>query len=183
MENRVTEIEVFPADFARLQKLAVPLVDTPASVVSRLLDAYEKGAVREEAGAAVMVSKFENPPPQAHTKVLSGKIGIHEPEKATWDAMVSLCFRLVAKKFMDVAAAGTRIGLNTTEGKKTDEGYKYVADLNASYQGVSAQHAAKVIGSTARILGEDAYVDFIWREKEDAHAPGRIGSLSYALSS
>jgi len=34
-------IEIYEADFSRLQRLAVPLVDTPATVFARLLDFYE----------------------------------------------------------------------------------------------------------------------------------------------
>ncbi|WP_040818139.1 T4SS efffector SepA family protein [Litoreibacter arenae] len=175
-------IEISDADFLRLQAIAVPLVDTPASVVSGLLDMHESQTIGGEKPKNVQVYGFDSPPPLVHVKFISGMIGLHQPEKQNWDSMVNLSVKLTHKQEKSVERLAKILDLNITDGFKDDEGYKYLPDLKLSYQGVSAKHAAKVIGNAARFLNEDARVDFVWRQKDGAFAPGQVAALSYEIS-
>ena len=54
--------------FARLQKLAVPLVDTPADVIERLIRHYEKGrseTLKDERGSESTVGRLSSVPREA----------------------------------------------------------------------------------------------------------------------
>lgn len=180
-------IEITEPDFKRMQLLAEPLVDTPASLFTKMLDVFEKHGKNLVSSLAssnreTKVYSFDAPPPLVHVKVISGLIGTSTPRKANWDSMVALCLELVLEQNVSPERAGTLIDLNIKRGRKVDEGYKYLEDSNVSYQGVSAKHAALIIGKTARFLRSGAHVDFIWREREDAFAPGKVGALSYDLS-
>ena len=179
-------IDISEEDFKRMQRLAEPLVDTPTTLVTKLIDAFEKSREaqvnHQKSPTDVKVYSFDAPPPLVHVKFISGVIGSVAPRKASWDSMTALCLELMSDHSQDVKFIARTIDLNVVEGKKVDEGYKYLSNKNLSYQGVSAAHAAKVIGKTARHLRVGAFVDFIWREKEEAFAPGQIGALSYDLS-
>lgn len=180
-------IEISEGDFRRMQRLAEPLVDTPTTLVTKLLDVYEVSQkqsklVGNTKRESENIFSFDAPPPLVHVKFLSGVIGTHSPERATWDSMVALCLKLVRQSISDIGTLNATIDLNVVKGKKVDEGYKFLPELDLSYQGVSAQHAASVIGKTARFLREGAFVDFVWREKDGAYAPGKYGALSYDLS-
>ena len=88
-------IEIHEADFSRLQRIAVPLVDTPASVFSRLLDFYESIDKASEPVQLLPLPRSDvfgaqAIPPMVHTKLLSAKFGDIEPDKATWDSLVRL---------------------------------------------------------------------------------------------
>lgn len=180
-------IEITDRDFKRMQRLAEPLVHTPTTLVTEMLDVFEEhkknaDSHRSNSKEAIKSYSFEAPPPLAYAKFLSGMIGVRQPEKANWNSMAALCLELVLEqRNMSPEQAGKLIDLNVQKGRKVDSGYKYIEKFDISYQGVSAEHAALVIGKTARFLGEAAYVDFIWRERDDAFAPGKAAALSYDL--
>lgn len=181
-------IEISDEDFARMQRLAEPLIDTPTSFVSKMLDRFEDSESNSTSGVSktpgfLGVFPFDSAPPLVHVKLISGIIGVRSPKKASWDSMVALCLEMVTEQQVGIEQVGTLIDLNVVGGKKSNEGYKFLPKLNRSYQGVSAQHAATVIGKTARFLREGAHVDFVWRQKEGAHAPGQTAALSYDLRS
>ena len=176
-------IEISDSDFARMKRIAEPFVDTPKTIVSKLLDHFEARSTGTDVKPSkrsehVEVYPFEAPPPLVHVKFISGVIGQNSPKTQSWDAMVALCLELCLEYRDDVEWISHQIDLNIVRGKKTDEGYKYLKEKDVSYQRVSAQHAASVIGKCSKLLGEGAYVDFIWRQKEDAYAPGKIAGLS-----
>lgn len=176
------QIEISDGDFLRLQAIAVPLVDTPASVVNRLLDMHDGQTTEDKKSKNIKVYGFDAPPPLVHVKFISGIIGVHQPEKQNWDSMVNLSVKLTHKQEKSVERLAKILDLNIAKGLKDDEGYKYLPDLKLSYQGVSAKHAAKVIGNAARYLKEGAHVDFVWRQKDGAFAPGQIAALSYDIN-
>lgn len=183
-------VEMDQVIYERLQEIATPFVDTPATVIQRLLDMYDERLASDssdDAGrggsnesSAAEVYDFYGAPPLVHVKLVAGSIGGAEPSVRSWDGMVSLAFSLVQKRTKSVSKTKSILDLNAVEGCKSDDGYKFVENLNASYQGVSAQHAAKVISNAARFLQLEAVVDFHWRNKPEAYAPGKFATLRFA---
>lgn len=75
-------IEITDHDFARLQKVAVPFIDTPATVFTKVIDAFERtNAAASSAPAAPVavanlpVYHYDNLPPLIHTKLLGATFG------------------------------------------------------------------------------------------------------------
>ena len=66
------------------------------------------------------------------------------------------------------------------EGKKTDEGFRFLSDVNLSIQGQDANSAWKAACHIAQRLGCPLTATFIWRDKEGAAFPGIIGRFSIA---
>jgi len=174
----MVNIEIHVADFSRLQSLAVPLVDTTADVVTRLLDSYETIEHETQPGqlrSAPNSNSFgvQNLPPMKHAKLLSAKFGEAEPEKTTWDSLVLTALVMTLGANGESVPELRRIsGANVVTGKKISDGYKFVPTSDFSYQGVSATDAIKIIIRCAKALNKGIFLDFEWHNKEGAFKPG-----------
>ena len=194
-------VEVSDTDFKRLQNIAEPLVDTTlrtavpelraevskiaiAAAVSRVLDSYEArgGAMPAPSGSPngsrMLTYDATNIPNMRHTKLLNGRFGKENPERTTWDAMVSLALVSAHTSSGGVQNLYRIAGANVVPGKKDTEGYKHVPGQDFSYQGVSATGAVEIIRRCAKALHCGAYIEFEWRNKKDALHPGERAVLT-----
>lgn len=173
-------IEITDEDFARLQKLATPFIDTPATTLSRVLDHYEASGNPQPPKPVSRLTTYgeHNLPPLTHTSVLDASFGAQTPEKATWDALVRLALISTLRQVRSVHELRTASGANVTQGRKETDGYKFVSDHQFSYQGVSAEDAVKIITRCAKFLQTTVSVEFEWRNKEGAYRPGKRARLA-----
>lgn len=177
-------IEISDTDFLRLQKIAVPLIDTSGSVVTKLLDSYEQtngdSPSRAPVNGESSVNQFGagNIPPLAHAKLMAARFDNTVPDKITWDALVQLALTQVMERCKDIKDLRRLSGANVAGIEKHDEGYKPLPLYGFSYQGVSAQDAAKIVVRCAKALGCKASFEFEWRNKPEAHMPGERGLVS-----
>jgi hypothetical protein len=181
-------IEITDHDFARLQKVAIPFIDTPATAFTKVMDAFEGNntivgpalaLVRTE--CALPVYHHDNLPPLTHTKLLEARFGDVQPEKSSWDALVRLALVEVRKKVGTIQDLRKMAAANVVEGRKDDEGYKFLPEHGFSYQGVSAEDAVKIVFRCAKGLKVDFSAEFEWRSKEDAYRPGERARLEYRV--
>lgn len=174
-------IEVTDVDFARLQKFAVPLVDTPASAFTKVLNIAEGLQVapprKDVAPSGLTAFGPSNLPPLVHTKFLDGRFDGKSPNKASWDAMVQLALEAIYERSHDADKVRAISGANIVKGEKHDEGYKYLESMGLSYQGVSAEDAVDIIIRSARNLRVSVRIDFVWRNKDGAFKPGEPGRI------
>lgn len=182
-------IEITDYDFARLQKVAVPFIDTPATVFTKVMDAFERANTAAAAPASVPVATanlpvyhHDNLPPLTHTKLLEAAFDGKQPEKVAWDALVRLA--LIETKEQAGSIQGLRkiAAANIVEGRKDDEGYKFLPEHGFSYQGVSAEDAVKIVFRCAKGLKVNFSAEFEWRSKDDAYRPGERARLEYRAS-
>jgi len=166
-------IEVSDSDFQRLKKLAEPFVDTPGSVVARLLDHFEQAAVVEPQtkGDRLPLLAFDLPP-LTHAKLLMARFGGREPDRLTWDGLLRLAMTQTAARVSEFGELKRVLGANLVQGEKTDQGYKYLAPLRISYQGVSAEDAMRIVIRASKYLSAICEFEFEWRRKEGAFRPG-----------
>jgi hypothetical protein len=64
------------------------------------------------------------------------------------------------------------------KGRKDDEGYGYLPDIDVSVQGQDANAACRAIVVAAQGLGIGVDVGFMWRPKEGAAHPGERARLT-----
>jgi hypothetical protein len=176
-------IEISQVDFARLQALATPFVDTPASVVSRLLDSAT-GKKNPTDAASKHVTSVSNSyygkdlPPLRHTKFLRGEFDGESPRKNQWNSLVEIGLeKAFAESGGDVRKVHAWCGANIIAGRKEDEGYAYISDKGFSYQRVSAEDAGKILVRLAEFLSVDLEIIFEWRAKEGAYKPTERGRI------
>ena len=67
--------------------------------------------------------------------------------------------------------------VNLVKGKKNDEGYNHLPDINVSVQGQDANGACRGIVTAAQALGLEVNIGFMWRHKEGAPFPGERARL------
>lgn len=178
-------IELTASTFSRLQALASPLVDTPETVINRLIDAFEKKAGDDGAASGNSGDRGArafNPnasPDLTHTKILSATLNNQQLGRGqdNWNGLLNAAVRLAKAKAKSTADLKKLVTVNFVEGQKTDEGYRHFPDLGISVQGQDANGAWRAVAHIAQKIGCQLTVTFAWREKEGAAFPGVTGQF------
>lgn len=176
-------IEITDRDFARLQKLATPFVDTPATTLSRLLDHFDAKKTQPVTHKSSLPTHTENSlPPLTHTRILDARFGGLEPDDPSWNGLVRLALILTLDNVASVRALRIASGANVVQGRKEVDGYRFIPEHQFSYQGVSAEDAVKIITRCAKTLGQSVLIEVEWRNKEGAYRPGERARLELGVT-
>ena len=65
-------------------------------------------------------------------------------------------------------------------GRKEDEGYDYLSDIEISVQGQDANGACRAVVTAAQALGIALEIGFMWRHKVGAAYPGKRARIRIA---
>lgn len=187
----MAQILINDATFARLQRLAVPLVDTMDSLVEKMADAYEgksslapaNGNSKQVQGAShngVAPLEFEGatPPNLTHAKILSAKLDGKEFRNPTWNGLLSEAVALAKVRARTDEELRRLILVNFVKGRKEDEGYHFFPAIGLSVQGQDANLAWSGAHHIAKQLGVPIEAEFVWRVKDGAAFPGVTGRMS-----
>jgi hypothetical protein len=183
--------QLTPTTIERLQKHAKPFVDTVDIVVNRVLDAYERIQPAQNDDSDVItdgnIRDFSNhipTPSLTHTKVLSAEFNRTKfpSTETTWNSLLNETIRFARNATKSDDEFKRLMTVNWTKGRKEDEGYRYLSDVNLSVQGQDANAAWRGALHIAKQLGRQIEVIFAWRLKEGAAHPGVTGRLAYHRS-
>jgi len=176
-------LEIPPQLFARLQKHAIPLVDTPISVIERWADHYEAtaGSTGSKSPSSLVEAgrSFDplSPPDLLHTRV-EGRLG-HIPFRK-WNELVRLAhveaFKAAGSFEALKVASHSQIRKGNHEG---DSGFHYVPEIGISVQGVDARHAWTYALRLAQYLKKPLRVQVTWRNNPKAAYPGETATLEW----
>jgi hypothetical protein len=180
------QVALSDATFARLQRLATPLVDNIESVIARLADYYEEegaSASRPQSGPATREPAAQtfnpnSPPDLRFTKVLQIKIGGVAVRKPTWNGLLNEMVQRCRGRITGADDARRLILVNFVSGQKEDEGFRFIPEVGLSIQGQDANAAWRSASHLGRQLGIAVEVAFVWRHKEGAAYPGITGCLA-----
>ncbi len=185
-------IAISETDSERLQRIAHLLGETPPVAFKRVLDHYCKqmqeiasppvenasgSSIRPVPRDDILDIDPEGVPPMGHTKLLDGRFAGNRPEKTNWNSLVETALVAVFRSCGSVDDTRRLSGAQLAQGVKRNDGYKPVPSRDFSFQGVSAGDAVRVLIRCARALGCEARMEFEWRDKPEAHAPGRRAVL------
>jgi hypothetical protein len=175
-------IELNDETFARLQKHAIPLVDTPLTVIARALDALEAGDEDPVAAASSTGPRSFNPaaPPNlSHTTPRRAEVGGQALSKAdtNWNGIMSAVITQAAKKGTSAQDLLDLLTIPAVEGEKEGGGYRYLKDARISVQGQDANRAWKQAYRIASSIGVPVQVTFIWQDTPKAAIPNSTGSF------
>jgi hypothetical protein len=167
--------------FERLQAIATPLVDTPADVIEKLLDLYEKHQARKLVDSRAQ--RAPDPPLQIeekypdllHTKILAAEFD--GKSASNWNDLVHLAHRRALARLGSFDALRAVSRSNITSGRRKDRGFQFVADSNISIQNVDANSAWRNTKWLAEQIKAPVRVEFEWRAK-GAHA-GKRATVSW----
>jgi len=185
-------LEIPESLFKRLQRLAIPLVDTHTTVLERVLDDYESRrrnnstavptTQRPETDAGMLAFNPDAPPDLRHASVLTARFAsktasgwnrlVHEAHIEAMSQLGSLdALRRVSKSNFITGRASS---------EDTKKGYRHVPEIDISIQNVDAGHAWSNTLRLARHLRVEVKVDFEWMQKSDAAHPGKKGRLAWS---
>ncbi len=184
-------IEIPDSLFARLQKLAVPLVDTPVTVIERLLSGYESQAA--QAGASGVKpeqqegrrpqpgSEFEpgTVPGLRHTRIIAAEFAGRKADG--WNNLVHVVYIEAVRRLGSVEAvrriSTAKMMLGRASSERAKAGYGYVAEISACIQNVDAVHAWSNAFCLAKALRVPVEVEFEWLQKSEAAHPRKTARL------
>ena len=175
------EITIQEATFARLQRHARPLVDEADTVINRALDALEQNEADPAPNSSVAPERSIDPrnlPNLKHTKVLDASInGVRIP-RANWNVLLRHMIHLGMEQLDHDYLEFVKIcPVRVVKGRKEDEGFRYLSDLDVSVSGQDSNDACRAITTVAQSLKVDVQIMFMWRQKEDAAYPGERARL------
>jgi len=172
-------IQISQGTFERLQKLAIPLVDDTESVITRLLDSYVNGSVKQPPRPPSAARRFDpqRAPNLTHTTVTSAWVGGHQVAPATWNRILDVCL----ERAMGVTGAVVEIRkitfVNIVDGRKEDKGYHFLPAAGLSVQGQDANSAWRASVQLAQRLNLALNVSFYWQAKQGAEHPGEVAEM------
>lgn len=173
-------ISVTQSTFERLQKHAIPLVDSIESVINRLIDEIEqRGSVLPSPPTSRLVFGADRLPNVTHTTVVGANFGGNAVDPASWKSVLNFAIGIAAKRGIKVEELKRITGVRMTTGKKEDEGFTFLTDVNISVQGQDALAASRAIVRLAQHLKTSVEISFYWQEKEAAEHPGQQAMLKY----
>ncbi len=175
-------IEIEDDDFEYMKSLAIPLEDTPASIVSRIFTQHrELTATHNAAVRKPMVSaefRTENLPNVSFTSIKSAFISDIPCPSLYWnDILQSMLSR--SKGHFTTEELKKLLTLQLREGRHSENGYRYIESLNLSFQGVDARRACYNIQLLAKELDLPVRIVIHWNENSKAQYPGQTGTLIF----
>lgn len=176
-EGSMPEITIEQTTFERLQRYAVPFVDTPDMVIVRALDALDglsAGEAQEHRSGADAEQRIDPRalPRLTHTKVLEAAIDGEPVAKPNWNLLLDQMLRRAKARVGSFEKLRQVCPVNMVEGRKEDEGYGYLSDIGVSVQGQDANGACRATVLAAQALNIGLEIGFMWRLKEAAAFPG-----------
>lgn len=175
-------IELTDELFYRLQKHAIPLVDTPLTVISRALDALEAGDEDPVSTANPSGPRTFNPaaPPNlAHSTPRRAEVGDKQlPKTETyWNPILFNVIVAAAKTGVSADDLLDVISIPAVKGEKVDSGFRFLPEAGISVQGQDANSAWKQTHIVASCFGIRVQVVFAWQDNPKAAQPGLTGSF------
>ena len=160
----------------RMKLYAEPLVDTLDTVILKGLDAID--LIKAGENKTERVLNPAAPPNLAFTTVKSIVFnGKRFPAgEVYWNTLLLAVVR-EAGKLMDSAKLDQLIKCNHMVGKKEDNGYKYIGEVNMSVQGQDANHAWSTIYAILLAIKMPTEVNFVWQDNPKAAMPSAPGKL------
>jgi hypothetical protein len=186
-EAKMPAITISDATFAKLKSIAEPFVDTPESLVERLIDTEidkrssttdGRGKVQASAPDALLID------PDSHeslsfTRVLSARVDGREMHRPKWNRIFDDLHVLGLKRLGSVEKLKNFTGAGLRRGRYEEEGYRYLSEADISIQGVDANNAWNHALRVARALRVPIKVAFEWRNREGAVHPGQRAVLEW----
>ena len=180
-----TTLEIPDHLYKRLQKHAVPFVDTPLTVIERWADHFERTTngsappkLAEQPAVQYGAKKLDpiHPPDLFHTRV-RGSFGA--TPFSNWNDLVRIAHIAAFKKAGSFDELRQITHAQIARGERSDSGYKFVDEIGISIQGVDANHAWDHALRLAKYLRQPIEALVEWRHNPKAANPGESGIFTF----
>ena len=175
------DLVIEQSTFERLQRHAKPLVDTTDMVVNRALDVLEnhERSATQEVYQPITERQIDprRLPDLTHTKVLDASLDGERFVKPNWNKLVEQILTRVMKRFQVFDELQKCCSVNMVQGRKQNEGYRYLVEIDVSIQGMPSNEACRALILATQRLKAELEITFMWRSKEGAAHPGERACL------
>lgn len=171
--------------YEKLQRLAVPFVDTPESVITALVDAeLDRRARSSSAQPQATASKSRNLDPDrhpslTHSRLLSARVDGKPLHRPKWNTLMDFMHVLARKNLGSFEAVQRVTSARVQAGRYEENGFQYLPDADLSIQGVDANLAWDHSLRLARHLKVSLEAELEWRVKDGAAHPGETAVLCW----
>lgn len=179
------KIEISEELFARLQKLAIPFIDTPETVIEKAISLLEgSGNVHKSAPNKTpkqilsirTYKSYEALPSVKHTKPKSVVIDGVEFTDSKWSG-VNHWVHTRAAAILGIDELVSLSKANIKKGMKEENGFDYLPKIGCSIQRSDASTTLRQICHLAKELDFNVSIFFEWKEHEEAAYPGESACL------
>ena len=164
--------------YTRLQAIAIPLEDTPISVIERLLSQYESQhgtqITLKDDISYLALDPYE-PPSLTHTKVVKAIVNSKRISTPNWNKITNLAHELAVENGVSPELLYRCSRSKTSLRIINERGFKYLEKAQISVQGVDANLAWRNAFHLLKDIAVSIEIDFEWHDKEDAVYPGKKG--------
>ena len=181
------EVTVEPPTYERLKQHAVPF-ETPEGVILRALDALDALKAWPEptdpGGPSIPKPEEEilfDPfalPDLTYTTVRDASINGEPIRRPKWNPLLeAMLIRIIKGHNANFQKLTRLCPANIVKGRKADDGFTHLPEIDISVQGQSAHKTCEAIVATAQGLGISFDIGFKWRLNERAAYPGQWGRI------
>jgi hypothetical protein len=178
-------VRISDLTFGRLQKHAVPFVDTPETVISKILEFYEShghqqsSTPKDRLHVTGGVFDPDNHPDLHHTRIIAAEFDGRQA--SGWNELVRVAHARAMEHFRTFEALRSASLSNISSGQRNVEGFHYAPEIDISIQYADANMAWRNALHLARKLSCAIHAEFEWRNKKGAALPGQSGVLSWKM--
>ena len=178
----MSDIKISDRTFERLQRHAVPLVDTIETVIDRALDSLEgdvpsTGHAPAHASAPKLKFEAHGAPDLLHTKIHFVTINGEPFKPLYWNSIMIEMIVQASAKIGDAISLEKHVLARCERGEKTDKGFKPVPGTGLSVQGQDSNGAWRTIAHLSKQLGIPVKIDFGWADDRGAAYPGQLAEI------
>ncbi|WP_129775846.1 T4SS efffector SepA family protein [Peristeroidobacter soli] len=176
-------ITISEESLAILQRYARPFVDSVDVAIKNMDGLIQNSAAGAASALPAETSVAERRidprdlPKLTHTKLLDASIGGASLSRPNWNRLLEETVRRAIRQVRDFDKLRRICPVNMIKGRKNDEGYTHLADIDISVQGQDANGACRGVVTAAQALGLELKIELMWRPKEGANFPGERGRL------
>ena len=170
--------------YQKLQALAEPFVDTPDTVITKLVEqALAKQQEDKPGYRPPRSSNGLNINPDAadvaHTRLLSASIGGKVLERPNWNKLTRQVHAIALASLGSFKKLEQATAANVREGRYEQHGFEFIPGANISVQGIDATSAWLNTLGLARTINLPIAVEFEWRKKKGAAHPGKSARMEW----
>lgn len=182
--------QISEENFLKLQKYAVPLVDTLDDVLARILLVYEQHLAKNEdattgepvglAGTPdlpIRIFAGDAPPNLTFTSIRSVTINKKPFSDKFWNPMLFEIIRIAAKK-LGLSRLKQSLDVNYVESETDKPSFVWIPEAGIAVQGRDANLCWRSIYKLLAAADIELEVDFYWQHNPKAAYPGKSGRFS-----
>jgi hypothetical protein len=181
-------IRVSDTIYKRLQNLATPFVDNPATVIERLLDYHdgvaeqaegcEQSEDAEEVNPTRQILDPNDPPDLMHSRVIEARFD--ETPAKNWNDLVRAAHLVGMRRVKLFEKLKSFSQSNIRQGKHTTEGFHHLEEVDISIQDKDANKCWRNALLLAQQMNMNIAVLLQWRDNEKAAFPGKYAWLGWS---